>query len=167
MCLFKANETSVHAFPTVGITGDWILTHHLSLNLTECSWHPVGCWEKTLHKKKFVDFAWIFFLRLINSDIVTKSLVLVIKETSVRKEHSVWQTRSNKACQIFWKITFIIIIIIIIRVFHISVSWWSFTGDRVTASLLKSPGLFSIMLLFGWSPLVRQLPNLPGPLIIL
>ena len=26
---------------------------------------------------------------------------------------------------------------------------------------------FSIMLLFGWSPLGRQLPNLPGPLIIL
>ena len=36
-----------------------------------------------------------------------------------------------------------------------------FTGDWVTASLLKSPGLFSvfwpfsIVLLFGWSPLVR------------
>ena len=43
----------------------------------------------------------------------------------------------------------------------------------VTASLLKSPGLFSvfwpflIMLLFGWSPLCRQLLNLPGLLIIL
>ena len=39
------------------------------------------------------------------------------------------------------------------------------------ASLLMSPGLcsvfwpFSIMLLFGWSPLGRQLPNFPGPLI--
>ena len=67
----------------------------------------------------------------------------------------------------------IIIIIMIIRVFHISVSWWSFTGDWVTASLLKSPGLFSvfwpfsIMLLFGWSPLGHQLLNLPGPLIII
>ena len=43
----------------------------------------------------------------------------------------------------------------------------------MTASLLKSPGLFSvfwlssIMLLFGWSPLVRQLPNPLGPLIII
>ena len=41
----------------------------------------------------------------------------------------------------------------------------------MTASLLKSPGLFSvfwtfsIILLFGWSPLGRQLLNLPGPLI--
>ena len=62
---------------------------------------------------------------------------------------------------------------LLIRVFHISVSWGHFTGDWVKASLLKSPGLFSvfwrfsIMLLFGWSPLGRQLPNFPGPLIIL
>ena len=62
---------------------------------------------------------------------------------------------------------------LLIRVFPISLHWWSFTGDWVTASPLKSPGLFSvfwpfsIMQLFGWSPLGRQLPNLPGPLIIL
>ena len=31
-----------------------------------------------------------------------------------------------------------------LRVFHISVSWLSFTGDWVTASLLKYPGLFSV-----------------------
>ena len=31
-----------------------------------------------------------------------------------------------------------------IRVFRISVSWWFFTGDWVPASLLKSPGLFSV-----------------------
>ena len=61
-----------------------------------------------------------------------------------------------------------ILSLLLIKVFHISVSWWSFTGDWVTASLLKSPGLFSvfwpfsIMLLFGWSPLGRQLLNLPG-----
>ena len=59
------------------------------------------------------------------------------------------------------------------RVFQISISWWYFTGDWVTASLLKSPAIFSvfwpssIMLLFGWSPLVRQLPNPPGSLITL
>ena len=83
-------------------------------------------------------------------------------------------------CQILFlchdNIIIIIIIIIIIhtfRVFHISVSWWFFTGVWVTTSLLKSPGLFSvfwpssIMLSFGWSPLIRQLPNPPGPLIIL
>ena len=54
-----------------------------------------------------------------------------------------------------------IIIIYPFRVFHISVSWWFFTGVWVTASLLISPGLssvfwlFSIMLSFGWSPLGR------------
>ena len=35
------------------------------------------------------------------------------------------------------------IIIYSLRVFHISVSWWFFTGVWVIASLLKSPGLFS------------------------
>ena len=64
-------------------------------------------------------------------------------------------------------------LIIIIGVFHIRLSWWSFTGVWVTASRLKSPGLFSvfwrfsIMLSFGWSPLVRQLPSPPVPSIIL
>ena len=43
---------------------------------------------------------------------------------------------------------------LLIRVFHISFSWWSFTRFWVIASLLKSPGLFlvfwpfSIILLF-------------------
>ena len=60
-----------------------------------------------------------------------------------------------------------------LKVFHISVSWRFFTGASVTASLLKPPRLFSvfwpfsIMLSFGWSPLVRQLPIPPVPLIIL
>ena len=36
------------------------------------------------------------------------------------------------------------IIYLLIRVFHIGVSWLSFTGDWVTASLLTSPGLFSV-----------------------
>ena len=70
----------------------------------------------------------------------------------------------------------IIIIIVIIysfRVLHIIVSWWSFTGVWVAASLLKFSEPFSvfwpssIMLSFGWSPLVHQLLNPPGPLIIL
>ena len=30
------------------------------------------------------------------------------------------------------------------QLFHTSVSWWSFTGVWVTASLLKYPGLFSV-----------------------
>ena len=35
---------------------------------------------------------------------------------------------------------------LLIKVFHISFSWWSFTGVWMTASLLQSPGPFSIML---------------------
>ena len=64
-------------------------------------------------------------------------------------------------------------LLIIIIVFHISVSRWSFTGLWVAVSFLKSLGLFSvfcpfsIMLLFGWIPLVRQLPSPPVPLVIL
>ena len=60
----------------------------------------------------------------------------------------------------------------LIRAFHISVSRWFFAVVWVTASLLKSPGLFlvfwpfSIMLSFGWSPPVRQLPSPPVPLVI-
>ena len=58
-------------------------------------------------------------------------------------------------------ITIIIIIIYSFRVFHISISWWFFTGVWVTASLLKSPGHVSVfwpssaMLSFGQSPPVR------------
>ena len=61
----------------------------------------------------------------------------------------------------------------LIRVFNISVTRWFFTGVGVTVSLLKSPGLFSviwpfsIMLSFRWSPPVRQLPSAPVPLVIL
>ena len=42
------------------------------------------------------------------------------------------------------KSTILHIIIIIIRVFHISVSQCFLTGVWVTASLIKSPGLFSV-----------------------
>ena len=43
----------------------------------------------------------------------------------------------------------IIIIVYSLRVFLISFSWWSFTRDRVTASVLKSPGLFSVFCPFS------------------
>ena len=73
----------------------------------------------------------------------------------------------------FLLLVLVIIIIIIIRDFHISVSRWFFTGVLMTASLLKSPGLFSvfwpfsIMLLFGWSPPVRKIQTPPIPLATL
>ena len=71
---------------------------------------------------------------------------------------------------------FLIIIIIIIHsleLFTSAFGWWFFTGVRVTASLFKSPGLFSVFwpfsitLSFGWSPPIRQLPSSPVPLVIL
>ena len=44
-----------------------------------------------------------------------------------------------RICLLSRPIIIIIIIIYSFRVFHISVSWWFFTGVWVTASLLKSP----------------------------
>ena len=46
-------------------------------------------------------------------------------------------------------VSFIIIIIYSFRIFLVSVSWWFFTGVWVTASLLKSPGLFSVFCPFS------------------
>ena len=60
----------------------------------------------------------------------------------------------------------IIIITNPLQVFLTSVSWWFSTGVWETASLLKSPELFSvfwpiiIMLYLGWSPLVYLFPSL-------
>ena len=48
-----------------------------------------------------------------------------------------------------YNVCLFIFIIYSLRVFHLSVRWWSFTGVWVTASLLKSPGLFSLFLLFS------------------
>ena len=77
-------------------------------------------------------------------------------------------------CKIFvlsivsWSYSYLLRIIIIVfifiitplRVFHTSISWCFSTGVWVTASLLKSPGLFSVfwtfsIMLFLWSSLVR------------
>ena len=80
-----------------------------------------------------------------------------------------WSARAAKSTILQVSSFLLIIIIYSLRVFHISVSWWSFTGVWVKANLLQSPELFSIfwpfliMVSFGWSPLVRQLPSPPGP----
>ena len=61
----------------------------------------------------------------------------------------------------------------LMRVFLTSVSWWFLTGVCVTASLLKSPGLFSvfwlilIMLQAGWSLFFFLFLSLLVPLLIL
>ena len=84
-----------------------------------------------------------------------------------------WSLPRRQTCHYLEGSLFLNYYLLLIRVFHLSESWWSFTGDWVTTSLVKSPELFSVlwpfsvMLLFGCSPLSRQLLNLPGPLIIL
>ena len=60
-----------------------------------------------------------------------------------------------------------------LKIFYNSINWWFLIGVRVTESLLKSLGLFSvfwpilIILLSGWSPLILLFPSLPVHLSIL
>ena len=95
-----------------------------------------------------------YFLRLINT--------MIHLFYNRKRKHVLVNFPSRTFGLYFYKI----IIIYSSRVFHISFSWWFFTGVWVTVSLLKSPGLFpvfwpfSIMLKFGWSPLVFQFPCL-------
>ena len=58
------------------------------------------------------------------------------------------------------------------RFFHINVTWWSFSGVRVTARLLTSPGLFSVFWPISMvsthpiskssSPFINPLVTVPG-----
>ena len=57
-------------------------------------------------------------------------------------------TWSGRLAEIRWIIV-ISIIIYGLRVYPISVSWWSFTRVWLAASLLKSPGLFSVFWLIS------------------
>ena len=55
-----------------------------------------------------------------------------------------------------------------LKVFNPDISWWIFTGVWETASLLKTPGLFSVFWPFSiMPPLSRQLRSPLVPLIIL
>ena len=61
----------------------------------------------------------------------------------------------------FFFLLLLLLLLLLFGVFHISVSWWSFTGDWVTASLLKSPlTLLSILAVFNnavvWMVSTRQ-----------
>ena len=129
----------------------------------------------------FLDLVDLFHLSFVVFNFITSMVhfsmqnsipisLLYILTAIISNSFSFLANRLMSTLHIRW---LVLLLLLLIRVFHISVSWWSFTGDWVTASLLKSPGLFSvfwpfsIMLLFGWSPLSRQLLNLPGPLRIL
>ena len=77
-----------------------------------------------------------FFLRLL--------LLLLLRLLQLQLFYSllVFHTLSWSLSNYIRVILFLLIFSL--RVFHISFSWWSFTGVRVTASLLKFPGLFSV-----------------------
>ena len=103
------------------------------------------------------------------SDVPAKSTIRQVLLFSLVNNHSVSSSSSSSYYYYYYYYYYYLLI----RFFFISVSCWFFTGVWVTANLLKSPGLFSvfflfsIMLSFGWSPLVRQLSTHPVPIIIL
>ena len=78
-------------------------------------------------------------------------------------------------CSSYWKgsllvanFTYLIIITSLLESFSNNVSWWSFTEVRATASLLWSPGLFSVFLPIStmlWSVCSRLLLWSPIPLV--
>ena len=94
---------------------------------------------------------------------------------------ALWEEQSSLFSWLFYILWFLLLFAIqrliyyyyALRVFPTSVSWWFSPGVWVTASLLKSPGLvsgfwpFLAVLSFRYSLPVRQLPSLPGLLIIL
>ena len=94
-----------------------------------------------------------------NADVWMVSILLLISNSSSFFIRNLWAIPSAPTI-ICITINFIILIttfIIIICVVFTPVRWWSSTWVWVTASLLRSPGLFSvfwpipIMLLSGWS----------------
>ena len=62
----------------------------------------------------------------------------------------------------------VVVIVVLLLLLLVSVSWWYFTGVWVTASLLRSPGLFSVFWPNAavWIFLIRP-PTLPVPFLAL
>ena len=102
--------------------------------------------------------------KLANNKIQTKNYYA---RFTLKYNHSVTPKDPKQVPYLFYCYYYYNYLLII--VFHISFTWWSFTGVWVTASLIMSPGLFSvfwpfsIMLQFGWSPLVLQMSSPPVP----
>ena len=84
-----------------------------------------------------------------------------------------WNLSDSKSLQLsgtllsILAVLLLLLLSLLLAIFSASFSWWSFTRVSVIASLLKTPGLFSIMLLFGWSQLVLRLSTLPIPIFSL
>ena len=150
------------------------MTNYLFI-LKNFSWHfKIGIRENSRRCKRRRRIMWTHLSPKKNKkqngmvyyQVTTQKLATSIEITSIFIQFVLKLLESNMFC-------FVGIIIYCFRFFHISIGWWFFTGVWVTTSLLKSPILFlvfcpsSIILSFGWSPLRRQLPNPPDPLIIL
>ena len=68
-----------------------------------------------------------------------------------------------------WQVVVVVVVLLLLlyyyyyslRVFYTSISWWSFTGVWVTASLLKSTGLFSVF----WPILAMLISKSSNPFI--
>ena len=91
----------------------------------------------------YVTTWFLFKLIYVHFRPVKKSIKKFIMIASNR-----WQKVRHYRINIKWtKISMVVVVVVIIyslRVFHISVSWWSFTEVLVSVSLLKPPGLFSV-----------------------
>ena len=112
---------------------------------------------------------WLYILSVLKFPVLFHFLKIVWRDSASPWKIPLWIFASAKlispavhsTLQVFtvFSMKFLtssdVIIIYSFRVFHISVSWWFFTGLLETASLLKSPGLvsrfwpFSAMLSFG------------------
>ena len=135
----------------------------------ECSYYLLGYIKVMIHE--FICFIMITFFSclLLSSFTPLEFFTSVLADgfslefewqqvSSSLQDLSQYSGRPQQCCRLDSLHPSVIIIIIIIyslRVFHIGVSWWLFTGVWVTASLLKSAGLvsgfwpFSTMLSFG------------------
>ena len=138
------------------------------MSLVSCLKHPSSCFSS-----HFCFLVIIVLLFLVLSVLFLVAVInlhprYVVFESLYRSVNAVFNAGKSSSSFFSWHIQSVnvisgvldllhdhyfscsvIIIIIIIsiysfRVFHISINWWFFTGVWVTASLLKSPGLFSV-----------------------
>ena len=158
--LYKHHFHVPHFFFNSQARSRYLSFFSLSFNFT--------LWSTGTAKSTILQILFLLLLLLFN----TKSGYLAKIRWSVRISKS-----HMSLCASFSRtdtgLCIIIIIIYSLVFFHISFSWWSFLGVRVTESSLKSLGLFSvfwpfsIILKFGRSPLVLRLQSSPVSLIIL
>ena len=135
-CPLISKSSSVFTNPFGGCTKctnyDWYHRH----------FHVPSFFFSSLARSRYLSFFSLSFIFILGSAGTAKSTILQV----VFFFSFCWPTTSSGRLAE-------IIIIYSFRVFHITISWWFFTWVWVTASLLKSPGLFSV-----FSPFSVMLP---------